>query len=557
MVHWRQGTLADGIGRALALAVAAAALLFLVTQVPLMPMTIGSDGTQRVVPIDTWIGATFPAARDLYRQHFAALLLPKHLPLLAAFGVLLALIARSFPDRLSAWIERRVPKLSPRALGAYRLALGLALAAAVASEVPASVPLDLQRGTSWLARLDWIRGLAANAEAIDTVRSGTIILFLAFAIGLWSRAALVLAAVALTIFIAIGLTAKAMHDWGLPLVTVWTLAVVPWHDSVGAQMWIARRLGRPLRPVSASSRGLAVWLPGLTIGIALVAAAFAKLDTSGLAWITGGAVRFHFVEDAAHAPVSWGLWIARSSAAAVAMSAIAILIEGTFWLVTLTSRAAVRAVFGFVGVSLLIGFYVFQGVFWPAWWALFLAFVPWSIVDRTRESDGPADGHIGKIPTLAAAAVALIVLQQPIVSALRFESEPFVSDYSMYAYTWPSVAAFDAHLRSKATRYEVALDGQDGDVVGQRLRQLPRGAEIIGDAISRTDRGEPWPPATREDVAAVRRAYVEQFGTRLSRVTVNVWQRGFDWERGAFDERPRLTARHTLDLDRERFDDSR
>ena len=38
-----------------------------------------------------------------------------------------------------------------------------------------------------------------------------------------------------------------------------------------------------------------------------------------------------------------------------------------------------RLLLGGVGLSLTVGFYVFQGVLWPAWLMLFTALLPWPL----------------------------------------------------------------------------------------------------------------------------------------------------------------------------------
>jgi hypothetical protein len=563
------------VTRSMALAIGAAALLLVATQVPLVTVAGDAAGAARLVPLDTWAAGQFPAARDVYRAYLADLVQPKRLPMLALFVALLAAAVFSCPERLGAWLAGRVPALSARSLGLFRLALGLAMLQALRSETPpGAIPLDLQRAAGWLARQDLIRQLAATADAGYWLWQATSLALIAFALGIWARVALVAAAALMTLFVGLLLTSKGAHDWGVPLITLWALTLVPWHDSSGLQTVFARWRGRPVLSVPPAQRGLAVWLPGLTIGLALAAAAFAKLDTSGIAWISSGAVRFHFIEDARQAPVPWGLSIAGSDTAAVALSLAAITLEAGFWLVTLVRSNAGRALFGLAGLGMLLGFYLFQGVFWPGWWALFLAFAPWSLVDRlapvsfgsddlVRPSDTPGPTRFAAastrttIPARQTAVIVACVLLQILVSALRIESEPFISDYSMYSYTWPSKEVFDVHLAEKTARYELGVDGLTDEAFENRLRQVPAAIDVFTDAIGRASRQESWPDTTRARVAAVRDDYFRRFGERLSRVEARVLQRGFDWARGAFDESPHVTAQGVLDLDAERFDEAR
>ena len=206
------------------------------------------------------------------------------------------------------------------------------------------------------------------------------------------------------------------------------------------------------------------------------------------------------------------------------------------------------------GLSLLVGFFVFQGVFWPAWWALLLAFAPWSLIDRfTAASTGPRTSVRGAIPALPAAIVVAVVLLQLIVSAMRVESEPFVSDYSMYAYTWSSREAFDEYLAGKSARYEMAPAGVGAEEFDSQLSQMLRAFDVLIEAFSLAARGESWPDATRDSVAAVRADYQARFDSPLSQIEVREYQGAFDWNVGTFDEEGSLALHGVLELDAGRF----
>ncbi len=537
--------------RSVLIAIAAVLLLLVATQVPLVPLDEG--GAARVVPLDTWAAARFPAARDVYRTHFSTLTQPRRRPVVALFVGVLAAAALSFPRRLGEWLAARIPPLSASGLGVYRFALGSAMFAALrAGGPPPVVPLDLQRSTEWLARQDVIRTLAASPGGGSWLWQGASLALLLFAFGVFPRVALAAAAALLTLVAGVLLTYKSVHDWGLPIVTLWILIIVPWRDGAGMQTMVARWRKQPPAPVTPIDRGLAVWLPGLTLGLAFAAAAFAKLDVSGVSWITAGAVRFHFIEDARQAPVPWGLALTRADAAAVALSLGAIAVEGAFWLVTLTRRPGVRFLFGAAGLGLLLGFYLFQGVFWPGWWALFVAFLPWSAIPDYGTASASQRGPL-RVPALQSAVIVLFVLHQVVVSGFRVESEPFVSDFSMYAYSWPSKDAFNDHLRAKTARYEMTAAGLTAGEFERRLRQVPRSFDVVTDASRRAAEREAWPDATRSAVRAVREEYRARFGEPLERIEVRVVERGFDWDRGAFDAAPRSTRLGVLDFDAERF----
>ena len=529
---------------------AAVALLVAATQIPLAP---GVDGG--LVPIDTWAGTRFPGVRDFYRARLAGLATPGRSILLALCLGLLVAASLSFPHRLGAWLATRIPPMSAPALGWFRAVFGLAMLAAWRSiSPPGPVTWDLHRTSDWLARQEVVRNLAASDAGGYWVWQAASVALVCFAAGIWTRLSLAIAATLMTLFVGVLLTSKAMHDWGIPLVTLWLLLIVPWRDSVGLQTAVARWRGRPVRPVPAVLRGLAIWLPGLTLGMAFAAAAFAKLETSGLEWITGGAVRFHFIEDARQAPGPWGLLVARSDAAAVGLSLAAMVVEGGFWLVLFFRNLWLRALFGLAGLAMSIGFYLLQGVFWPGWWVLFLGFAPWPLIGRAAPVPSVGSSRVTAIPALLAAVIVAVAAQQLVVSAFRFESEPFLSDYSMYSYTWPSKDAFDRHLATKTARYELTVDRLSPEEFDGRLRQMPRALDALHDAVNRASENLPWPPATRDAVAATQRDYQERFGDPLRRVTVRVYERGFDWKRGAFAAAPRLALSGVIDLDAGRFE---
>lgn len=527
--------------------VAAAAFLMLV---PLVPQ----EGTGTRVPLDTWLAGRLPFVRDLYRAYFARVFEPWRLPVLAV--ALWAALVTLFSWRsLAARIAGLVPPLSPAALGAFRVVFGVALALALARvQPPASVPLGAQRTASWLARTWPMPQLAAHPDAASWLHAVVVAALVCFALGLAARVALLAAVVGLAGFVGILLTVQGAHDWGVPLLTLALMLFVPWETSTGLTSW-----RRTADDGLDARRGFAIWVPGLTIGLAFAAAAFAKLDTSGLTWITGGAVRYHFIEDAGQAPTTWGLWLTGSDGRAALLSFGAVAVEALFWLVLIVQGWPWRLLFGLTAVGLLSGFYLFQGVFWPAWWSLLLAFLPWPLVDvalrrRTgatapRDDLAAAAAPLAALPMPAGAVVALLLLTQIGASLMRVENEPFFSDFAMYAYTWPSRADFDAHLASKSRRLSLAHPGgEPGDLDG-RLRELPRAFEVTTAAADAALRGQPWPDDLRTALHDVREAYRTRYQEPLDVLDVVAVERRFDWTRQAFDD-AHVVAREQLDLER-------
>jgi predicted DCC family thiol-disulfide oxidoreductase YuxK len=137
--------------------------------------------------------------------------------------------------------------------------------------------------------------------------------------------------------------------------------------------------------------GFAQWLPGIVFGTAMAGAGIAKLRGSGLAWILGGAVKYHFVVDSQNAPVNWGLWIASHHGAAVAMSFMAVTVELGLSLAPWLRTYAARLPLGLAGLGLLVGFHLFQNERWLAWWMVWgLFYVPWPRLFRLCRRAIPA-----------------------------------------------------------------------------------------------------------------------------------------------------------------------
>jgi hypothetical protein len=360
-----------------------------------------------------------------------------------------------------------------------------------------------------------------------------ITLLVAFAIGLIARPAYIAFLAVLTAHVLVVLQHKSAHDWGLPLVTLWGLAIVPWDEGFGID---SLRRGAP---PSSRDYGVATWFPGLMIGLAFLAAAYAKLDSSGLEWITGGAVKYHFIEDSRQAPTTWGLWVAARHPAAVALSAAAIAVEGSFILHVLFRSAWVRAAFGLAGLSLLVGFRLLQGVVWTQWWVLFLCFIPWqAVAERLWPSRAitPERTPVLAAAPAAATVVALVLVVQLFASALRYEAEPFISDYGMYAWTWPSREAFDRQIARRYRQYSyrsVRDDGADVDLTG-RLRELPKVTDVLGEAVDAARSGEDPREERGRALAALAAAYHETYGEPLTHIAVLVDEQAFDWTRGRF-----------------------
>lgn len=469
--------------------------------------------------------------------------------LLASLVLLLFVLSQRADVRAMA--STGVPQLSSGALGLYRAALALALVTVVLkyADLPdAPFPRELHRAYDWFADWPWVHVLASTPTLEQWSTPACVALLVFFGTGLLSRPAYLAFLAVLTVHVLVVLQHKSAHDWGLPLVTLWGLALVPWSEGAGIDTW-RRGAAAPRR-----NYGFAVWFPGLMVGLAFAAAAWAKLDSSGIEWVTGGAVKYHFIEDARQAPNDWGLRIASREGFAVALSAGAILVEALFIVHVFFRNAWARAAAGVAGLTLLAGFRVLQGVMWMQWWVLFLCFVPWQPIARVVFGDRRESQIDGAAPALrrgAAAVVAVVVSVQLVASAYRIEMEPFVSDYGMYSWTWPSRAAFDRYIAGKYRRYGYqVVEGNGARDVTPRLARLPKAADLLGQTVTELQAGQALGEDRRKALAALAREYRETYHERLSPMVVVVDELGFDWSRGRFyvisDDRPI----GTLDVER-------
>jgi hypothetical protein len=502
------------------------------------PMVEDTDGVDRSefrvvspsVTLAERVTARFPALERATGPGFRGWLAAAH-----AWPAMLCavwLLALSRPG-VRVFLFRGVPVLSSAGLGLFRVALGLALLVILpaATRVPAApLPASLHRAAGWFADWGWVHWLALNPGANSAALALALIAVGLFAAGVVPRVAFAVGVAAITARVFVVLMHRSAHDLGLPLVALWGLLFVRW-DASALRLASARHSSD-----DAAGHGFALWWPGAVLGIGLLAAAYAKFDTSGWDWIAQGAVRYHFIEDFQQAPTGWGLWIASHPAWAVAASFAAIAVECAVVVHVFFPQPTIRLAFGAIALALLAGLYVMQGVFWPAWWLLLLAFIPWDAL-AVRIPARVATLPLRALP-LAAAQVALVgvvVCVQIFASSRRVEVEPFVSDYGMYSWTWPSTAAFDQHLAAKyrVYRYEIDETGQRADVTS-RLQSLPGAADALTAAIDRFRAGEAMSDGDRTALRAVRAAYVEKYAAAPDRLMVLLDEQAFDWAHARF-----------------------
>ena len=419
-----------------------------------------------------------------------------------------------------------VPGISAQALGAFRALLGAALFLIVATHRIDAVAIDEQRIYSPFVAAPWVRALAASELATLVVHAGALLAAATFALGVVPRASCALLVAALTLRTLFVLLQAGAHDWGTPLLTLLGLLIVPWNEAPRL-LPMRRGGGVPAGSAGASAiaersrrYGFAVWLPGLTIGLALAAAALEKLRRSGVEWVTTGAVRYHFVEDAANAPADIGLWIATRPGLAVALSFAGLLVEAAFIGVVFVSDWRGRLAFGLAATALMAGFWLFQGIQWWPWLMLLPAFLPWNRGGRMA----PADA--GRLSLVHAAVVALLLGGQGWASYHRVEIEPLLSHYPMYSGTYES----PEHYEHSHTEMRFQAAGHD---VTARVRAADGGG-AISRALAASDADRRADPGIGAALAGFRARYRSLYGEVPPVLDVSERSQPFDWQRGRF-----------------------
>jgi hypothetical protein len=384
------------------------------------------------------------------------------------------------------WVERRVLPVSPEAAAVFRIVFGTLLLAYFLTH---AVEAD------WIARaapespihrlvLPALEEAPRIADWIAPWIAVWAVLFIAGALTRLSFAMMTAGAVAWSLVYTMRVGA---HSVEVLLVVMVSLLAAPWSDT-----WSVGRWWRGPRADRTPSRayGYAIWMLGFVLGTSLAAAAFAKIRLGGLGWITNGTVKYHFLTDSPDAPVDWGLRLAQYDGLAVLLSLAAVAIEGLVLFGACATRYGYRLAAGIATLALLVGFALFQGLFWPAWWILLLAFLPWHLVrlkpDTTYQrtwrpaSAGPARrGRWGlcELHPTQVVVIGAVILQQAIASAVRLEVAPLVSAFDMYSSTYASPADYE----SKAgMSYWIAARFADGKTDACRVSREDADAVAAG-----------------------------------------------------------------------------
>jgi hypothetical protein len=421
-------------------------------------------------------------------------------------------------------IANRIPTGSPEQVAVFRIAFGFALLALFLAQRVG--PVSVVEGTNVITPLHrWLITPFALAPQLTLwVLPWLLVWGILFIVGAASRLSYLMLTIGAYAWATLMTTRVGYHTVSALLVALLCLIPSRWSDAWSVDAWWRRRNGNaPILAANPKVYGYTIWIPGVVIGVIFAAAAVAKLHESGIAWILNGTVKYHFLSDAAAAPLDWGLRVGLHPYVAVVLSLGAILIESTIVLGAFARRYVYRAIAGIAGVSLLSGFALFQGLFWPAWWLLLISFLPWQrLGPRPVRSASVDQLSIGRTRfALQPIIVIVFVVEQLVVSGLSLEQGPVFSTYGMYSNTYDSPAGYEA--QSTNSYWLISSDGRQCNV-------NEKAAWAVASARSGA-----------EDASA-REAAQHCFGTTsLDGIAAEQRKKKIDWERWRPAGETRLT----------------
>ena len=425
-------------------------------------------------------------------------------------------------------LTRGIPELRSDVLGFFRFFyaafLFLALADGRLELLPGRVPDDGQLGWAWLG---W---LSSRPDLMVSLEYTLFVLLVMFAIGLWAHITYLLIAAGMTIWILVWIESQHSnaHTWVVTLFMILCLVPVPWDVMPSADGVIRRRhSGATDEVLHGKLYGYAVWIPGLILGTVWASAAFAKFDNSGLTWILGGAVKYHWVFDARQAPVDWGQWVASHHWAAVFLSFSGVAFEAVFVVSVFLKSGFWRYAFMATGLWLLVGFYLFHGLLWWTWWLVFLSFaLPWtSIFDAVSSRTGGslrAPVRAGTPRNIQPIHVVLIVV---VCLHAMFRIPAGFGRFESYSSTYASIAEFERITPLDPLDRLWVGYGSPGAVEIQ--------AELAMETIGRLAHGESVPAHYMDSIRALTQLAPVARDSRKN-ITLTRQQVTFDWANGRF-----------------------
>jgi hypothetical protein len=236
--------------------------------------------------------------------------------------------------------------------------------------------------------------------------------------------------------------------------------------------------------------------------------------------VLNGTVKYHFVTDLDQALVAWGPQLTQHAAMAVAFSAGAVIIEASPIFAAFGRSATVRMIAAAGAVALLLGFQLFQGIVWPAWWILLLGFLPWQRLAHEVASAS----RTGSLTAVQTAVVVAVLVQQIYCSVFEVEARPLLSAYDMYSTTYGSPEEYEAQSNLV---YRVVA------VAGQERTELPD-CEIDDHAARLVEVAASGGAEERERVTALLAPCLSGFpGVQVLQLEGD--RRIYDWEHGRFE----------------------
>jgi hypothetical protein len=382
---------------------------------------------------------------------------------------------RAIGTALRDWLGRGVPLVTARSLAMFRVALGVLVTAYVWSEpvYPELLgPYELGAATGVYGAI--VRALAEHPALVDGLRFGVLATGTAFAAGLRPRASFAALCTFVMLWACVLTLRTTSHAVSALLLAMVCLLPARWGAAWRVDTLLRRRIRqRTFGPAKAYSSyaagnfssgdgpdpgegtargrdltssdprlisGFPIWVPVLVFGVTFAAAAWAKLQ-NGLGWILNGTVKYHFISDMEHAWVDWGVRMTESHAAAVALSAGAVLVEGILITAALSRSVGYRLAMGIAAFGLLAAFALFQGVIWPGWWILLLGFLPWTGIPGPRR---PVAQSATRLRPVELGLVLFVIGQQVYASAMHVEARPLVTAYDMYSTTYDTRDDYEA-----------------------------------------------------------------------------------------------------------------
>ena len=388
--------------------------------------------------------------------------------------------ASRLSHRYANWLNDRIPAVSPESAALFRIVFGSALVefffnrpvlgAWAAAPQNTLGPLH-QAALGIFTQAPWI----ANGIRPWLLCWGVLLIG-----GAMTRTSLAMLTAGALAWGLLYTTRASHHTVSALLLTLVFLQGARWGDAWSVDAW-RRRTATPRR-CAPQQYGYAVWLPACVLGVVFAAAAFAKVREGGVAWILNGTVKYHFLSDSRQAMVDWGLRLGHYPWVAVLLSLAAIAVESLVIVGVISRAYRYRLVAGLAALSLLLGFWLFQGLLWPAWWILLLSFLPWHLIAPARESP-PGAREASKwrlaVPTLT----ALVVLQL-VITTMRIEVAPLLSSYDMYSTTYVSPAEYEAKSGVRYWIVASANDQQVGECLVNRSAAESVSRALVGNAAS-------------------------------------------------------------------------